>query len=385
MYKYLLGKHPKKSPGLPFKKLKLFESRRKNIAIKMNKSLQDLSKDTELLILGSDYLSQKDKKKNNKKIIVYKQNPQEGSLTTFLKYDNTRKSPDKTNKKKLIKYRVKSNKELLSKKLERLLLRGKNKKNKMRTSTLNVESSKMNNISMKKYTSITNYTNRRNENSIERNNIQNIHIKKDDNEKHLFEKVLLNKKINISTYRNIKRFSNILNDTSKNYIKITMRLKNYSQDNSIKKIKKFILDESEKLNKIKENGGLTPINYRKIFDKKDNILNKPMKQIKIKQNNKNKEIWIKRSTANLLTFGQVSKSINDEQFYRERKRMIESYRKYEKDADIYIKKKENEKKDYRSQIGIKNLKKIDELLEHSFNRIRNIREREILFNENSKN
>ena len=385
MYKYLLGKHPKKSPGLPFFKVKLYENRKTNIDKKMNKSMLDLSKDTELLILGSDYLFQKDKKKNNKKTIVYKQNPQESIITTFIRHDKTQKSPEKKTKKKLTKFRVKSNKEILNKRLDRLLLKGKNKKNKMRTSTINVESSKINNISMKKYTSITNYTNRRNENSTERNNIKNIRIKKDDNEKHLFEKVLLSKKINNSTYRNIKRFSNILNDTSKNYIKITMNLKNYSQDNSIRKVKKFILDESLKLSKNQENAGLEPINFRKIFDKKDNMLNKPMKQVTIKQNNKSKEIWIKRSTANLLSFGQVSKSINDEQFYRERKRIIESYREYEKNAEIYIKKKENAKNDYKSHVGIKNLKKIDQLLENSFNRVKNIMEKDNKSNENSKN
>ena len=178
MYKYLLGKHPKKSPGLPFFKVKLRENRKTNIAKKMNKSMLDLSKDTELLILGSDYLFQKDKKKNNKKVIIYKQNPQEGNLTTFLRQDKIRKSPEKKTKKKLNKFRMKSNQEILNKRLDRLLLRGKNKKNKMGTSTLNVESSKINNISMKKYTSITNYTNRRNENSTEKKKSKCLKIQK---------------------------------------------------------------------------------------------------------------------------------------------------------------------------------------------------------------
>ena len=73
---------------------------------------------------------------------------------------------------------MKSNQEILNKRLDRLLLRGKNKKNKMGTSTLNVESSKINNISMKKYTSITNYTNRRNENSTEKKKSKCLKIQK---------------------------------------------------------------------------------------------------------------------------------------------------------------------------------------------------------------
>jgi len=73
-------------------------------------------------------------------------------------------------------------------------------------------------------------------------------------------------------------------------------------------------------------------------------------------------IWIKKSTANLITFGKVSQMMKDEQFYKERKRIIGNYLNYEKEADLYVKKKENEKNSFRSERGIKNLIKIDELL-----------------------
>ena len=81
MYKYLLGKHPKKSPGLPFFKVKLNNNKKSNISKKMNKSLLDLSKETELLVIGNDYLTKRQKNKNDKKSVAYSQpNYQEGKI-----------------------------------------------------------------------------------------------------------------------------------------------------------------------------------------------------------------------------------------------------------------------------------------------------------------
>ena len=87
---------------------------------------------------------------------------------------------------------------------------------------------------------------------------------------------------------------------------------------------------------------------------------------------KNRMIWIKKSTANLLSFGKVSNSMKDEQFYKERKRIIESYLNYEKAADLYVSKKESEKNSFRNERGYKNLRKIDELLAQNKELIKNI-------------
>ena len=157
-----------------------------------------------------------------------------------------------------------------------------------------------------------------------------------------------------------------------------MNLKNYSQNDSFKNMKKLILDKSLKMSKSQDDiSNHTPINIKKIFDKKDNVLDKPLKQIKVKENKKNKMIWIKKSTANLISFGQVSQCMNDEEFYRERKRIIRNYLAFEKDADLYVKKPENEKNSYRSEVGYKNMRKIDELFEKNYNLIKNIMSREI--------
>ena len=115
---------------------------------------------------------------------------------------------------------------------------------------------------------------------------------------------------------------------------------------------------------------LKKINFKKIFDKKDSVLDKPM--VQIKDEKKNRMIWIKKSTANLLSFGKVSNSMKDEQFYKERKRIIESYLNYEKAADLYVSKKESEKNSFRNERGYKNLRKIDELLAQNKELIKNI-------------
>jgi hypothetical protein len=57
----------------------------------------------------------------------------------------------------------------------------------------------------------------------------------------------------------------------------------------------------------------------------------------------------------------------------ERKRIIESYRNYEREADIYTTSKE--KQNYRSEVGYQNLKKIDELLAQNTQLIKDILEK----------
>ena len=390
MYKYLLGKHPKKSPGLPFFKVKLNNDKKTNIGKKMNKSAIDLSRDTELLVLGNNYLSQKNKNNNNinsnKRITIYRQYIQEGKFNGLL---NSNKNKDyktqrilrNVRKKKEIvseKLWLKAKKEYLTQRLNKILSRENNKKKALKTTTLIYESNKTNrtnNIKTKNYTNI--YTNRKNESNTQRTNTSNLLSKSSKQEKELFEKLFYNKDVKKNTYRNIKHISNLLEDTTKNSVIINMNLKNYSQDASFKTLRKNILDKSLKQSKSQDNiENLPKVNMRKIFGKKDNILNRPMKQMKIRENKKNQFIWIKRSTVNLLSFGQVSQSMNDEQFYRERKRIIENYKKYEKDAGIYIKKRKGVQEDYRSVIGYKNIKKIDELIEQNSMLLKQIMEKD---------
>ena len=376
MYKYLFGGHPKKSPGLPFFKMSLKNTKKKNdISSRMNRSLIYLSKETELLVLGNNYLSQKQQNKNNNKSEINKQNTQEENIDIFNKENKEKEKTAQTSTKKIKKIRqtkLKSSKDYLTQRLNKVILRGKNKKRLLNISSLNSDSSKMNNLSVKQY--YLNNTYRKNDSANnELSTMRNILSKNQDmesSENHLFQKVLSNKRVKNNTYRNISRLSSLLNDTSKKYIILNMKLKDYTKENSFKNIKKNILDKSLKQSKSQENMDLKKINFKKIFDKKDSVLDKPM--VQIKDEKKNRMIWIKKSTANLLSFGKVSNSMKDEQFYKERKRIIESYLNYEKAADLYVSKKESEKNSFRNERGYKNLRKIDELLAQNKELIKNI-------------
>ena len=376
MYKYLFGGHPKKSPGLPFFKMSLKNTKKKNdISSRMNRSLIYLSKETELLVLGNNYLSQKQQNKNNNKSEINKQNTQEENIDIFNKENKEKEKTAQTSTKKIKKIRqtkLKSSKDYLTQRLNKVILRGKNKKRLLNISSLNSDSSKMNNLSVKQYYSNNTYRKNDSTNN-ELSTMRNILSKNQDmesSEKHLFQKVLSNKRVKNNTYRNISRLSSLLNDTSKKYIILNMKLKDYTKENSFKNIKKSILDKSLKQSKSQENMDLKKINFKKIFDKKDSVLDKPM--VQIKDEKKNRMIWIKKSTANLLSFGKVSNSMKDEQFYKERKRIIESYLNYEKAADLYVSKKESEKNSFRNERGYKNLRKIDELLAQNKELIKNI-------------
>ena len=376
MYKYLFGGHPKKSPGLPFFKMSLKNTKKKNdISSRMNRSLIYLSKETELLVLGNNYLSQKQQNKNNNKSAINMQNTQEENIDIFNKEKKEKEKTAQTSTKKIKKIRqtkLKSSKDYLTQRLNKVILRGKNKKRLLNISSLNSDSSKMNNLSVKQYYSNNTYRKNDSTNN-ELSTMRNILSKNQDmesSEKHLFQKVLSNKRVKNNTYRNISRLSSLLNDTSKKYIILNMKLKDYTKENSFKNIKKNILDKSLKQSKSQENMDIKKINFKKIFDKKDSVLDKPM--VQIKDEKKNRMIWIKKSTANLLSFGKVSKSMKDEQFYKERKRIIESYLNYEKAADLYVSKKESEKNSFRNEKGYKNLRKIDELLAQNKELIKNI-------------
>ena len=376
MYKYLFVGNPKKSPGLPFFKMSLKNTKKKNdISSRMNRSLIYLSKETELLVLGNNYLSQKQQNKNNNKSAINMQNTQEENIDIFNKEKKEKEKTAQTSTKKIKKIRqtkLKSSKDYLTQRLNKVILRGKNKKRLLNISSLNSDSSKMNNLSVKQYYSNNTYRKNDSTNN-ELSTMRNILSKNQDmesSEKHLFQKVLSNKRVKNNTYRNISRLSSLLNDTSKKYIILNMKLKDYTKENSFKNIKKNILDKSLKQSKSQENMDLKKINFKKIFDKKDSVLDKPM--VQIKDEKKNRMIWIKKSTANLLSFGKVSNSMKDEQFYKERKRIIESYLNYEKAADLYVSKKESEKNSFRNERGYKNLRKIDELLAQNKELIKNI-------------
>ena len=390
MFRYLLANDPKKSPGLPIYKIKLKYDKNSNIEKRMNKSAIDLSKDTELLVLGNNYLSEKDKNKKNRNIPPIRQNKKDEKLILnfanrkkLIKKSQTNLNKQKKNNLTLAqKFLIKAKKDFLTQKLKKIKQNEKNTKKVVKLSSMKFEQNKNNNNNIYNKNKENNYINKNLDESTQRTNNSKIFNKTTGKDKLLMHRLFYRKKN--STYSNIRKLTSMLKDTNNTSMMIEKVLKNYSQDTSFKNYHQKILEKSLKQSKSQDElVGKPEMNMREIFDKNDSNLDHELKQVKSKKgNNINKLAWVKKSTANLIDFGQLSQSMNDEQFYKERRRIIGNYRNYEKEADIYIKKLKNEKPNFKSIVGYNNLKKIDELLEQNSQLIKNIYKK---YNEDEKN
>ena len=379
MYNFFLNS--KKSPGLPIFKVKLDYNRKNNLEKKLTQSLLDLSKETEILVLGNDYFTKKEKNKN-KQFPIYKKNNNESRLEKmFKKIENPQSNTQKAQIKKLNitkfqKMRIQSARQILAQKLNKITSNLNAKKKIMKTSEISNDTTKTNNFNnymIKNYNYVNDdSTNRKIEKIKEINTTRNTLNKYWKQEKNLFKKILNNKNMKNNSFKKIRKITSILNDSSKKYNIINHSLKNYSHQNSFIKIKKQILNKSLKQSKSQDDiKNQKPLNFRRVLDKSDNLLGRPLKQIRIKEDKKNKIVWVKKSTANLLSFGQISQSMNDELFYLERKRIINNYIDFEKEADLYFN-KNAPPKDYRRKTGMKNIEKIDKLLNQNLYLIKTI-------------
>ena len=379
MYNFFLNS--KKSPGLPIFKVKLDYNRKNNLEKKLTQSLLDLSKETEILVLGNDYFTKKEKNKN-KQFPIYKKNNNESRLEKmFKKIENPQSNTQKAQIKKLNitkfqKMRIQSARQILAQKLNKITSNLNAKKKIMKTSEISNDTTKTNNFNnymIKNYNYVNDdSTNRKIEKIKEINITRNTLNKYWKQEKNLFKKILNNKNMKNNSFKKIRKITSILNDSSKKYNIINHSLKNYSHQNSFIKIKKQILNKSLKQSKSQDDiNNQKPLNFRRVLDKSDNLLGRPLKQIRIKEDKNNKIVWVKKSTANLLSFGQISQSMNDELFYLERKRIINNYIDFEKEADLYFN-KNAPPKDYRRKTGMKNIEKIDKLLNQNLYLIKTI-------------
>ena len=173
-----------------------------------------------------------------------------------------------------------------------------------------------------------------------------------------------------------------LYDTQKSSINIIKRINRYKalsqrenqnmtdnlqkREESLKKIEDLIDEENSKKNRISK------INYQKILGplNKSNDLN--LKKIKINPKATG-QIWVKQSTANLLKFGQYFNKMDDAQFFKQRKKIINKFESIEKDSNIIdgIKTERNNKYDFGQGIK-KNNKIIKQLAEDGFDFFQNI-------------
>ena len=176
----------------------------------------------------------------------------------------------------------------------------------------------------------------------------------------------------------LKRMKKIIKETNTNMLDIYTGLKNMKQnrfssyDNPLsfkdtKSKKRF--RNTDKILGLQKSQSVFVINrkfkklFRTIFDNKkfsnekldvmtlldplDKIAGGSYIEVKLDNiiNNKiGQRIWIKKSTANIVSYGKSFQLISDDIFYKERKRIIGIYPKIEREAEILIPRKRIEKR-----------------------------------------
>ena len=167
----------------------------------------------------------------------------------------------------------------------------------------------------------------------------------------------INKNIIIKNKKNITRIKQSMKSTTKSFNNINYSLNNISKD----------LSHRKKLNRIQSECNYN--HYKKLLKniKKDKKYGKDydvlgplennsiisLKKFKLKKE-KLEKVWMNRTTANLLSFGEALQSLPDDLIYRERKRIIKDYLYYKNEAIP----KYSKKKGISSKTLVINLKKI---------------------------
>ena len=192
---------------------------------------------------------------------------------------------------------------------------------------------------------------------------------------------ILKKGLN-KTFSKINTLEQTLKDTQKKSMKIIKKIKRYKilskkesenitdmlqkKEGSLQKMQDLIDEENLKKNRI------TRINYNKILGplhkEKDNLLKKMDLNQKAKR-----QIWLKESTVNLIKFGQYFNLMDDEQFFRQRKKIIKKFADIEKESDIIdgIQTERNNKHEFGKGIK-KNNKIIKRIVENNFDFYKNV-------------
>ena len=375
----------KKQLKFPFLKMKIEYNKRNNLGKKLDITLSEIYKQTGTLISTIEKLPLQFKKVTTKKYEVlanecfkkYQQKSENNIKKFYQKLSKETKNFEKLKLTKTKEFHFNSMNDILKLRLNKYNQK-KNENNKSKFSQTSYLSLSPTHEKIKSNNFINN-------NLYDNNNSFEITIDKGKKNIQNFNEMIVRKipKINISrgnkSYKVIDKLYKmqyIVNDTNKNFHSINYSLINLNQtkNNSLNIPKKIC---SKRINS-KENNvqNITiendKINYQELFEPIKELLNKPLKQIKINNKKNNiKQIWIKRSTANLLSFGQVSQAMHDDVFYKERKRIVESYPKYEKEANINIQEKNKQFKESNIKFNIF-FKKVDNLIKKNKILMKNI-------------
>lgn len=160
--------------------------------------------------------------------------------------------------------------------------------------------------------------------------------------------------------KNIKRFKLISKKENENMTDILNR-----RDELLQKIEDLMDEENSKKNRI------TRINYNKILGPLNKAKDNTLKKIDLSKK-LSRQIWLKKSTANMIKFGQYFNMMDDEQFFKERKKIIRKFADIEKESDIIDGIKTERSRPNFGQAIKKNNQIIKQLAENNFDFFQNV-------------
>ena len=160
--------------------------------------------------------------------------------------------------------------------------------------------------------------------------------------------------------KNIKRFKLISKKENENMTDILNR-----RDELLQKIENLMDEENSKKNRI------TRINYNKILGPLNKAKDNSLKKIDLSKK-LSRQIWLKKSTANMIKFGQYFNMMDDEQFFKERKKIIRKFADIEKESDIIDGIKTERSRPNFGQAIKKNNQIIKQLAENNFDFFQNV-------------
>ena len=160
--------------------------------------------------------------------------------------------------------------------------------------------------------------------------------------------------------KNIKRFKLISKKENENMTDIINR-----RDELLQKIEDLMDEENSKKNRI------TRINYNKILGPLNKAKDNTLKKIDLSKK-LSRQIWLKKSTANMIKFGQYFNMMDDEQFFKERKKIIRKFADIEKESDIIDGIKTERSRPNFGQAIKKNNQIIKQLAENNFDFFQNV-------------
>ena len=169
-------------------------------------------------------------------------------------------------------------------------------------------------------------------------------------------------------------------------------LEKNKMERAMRNIDKFLNLNSQKSQSVANINRKFRTLFRKIFENKkytndkfdprtisnpfDKIIKGGYKEIKLDNNisrTLGQRIWIKKSTANIVSYGKSCEKIPDDIFYQERKRILDIYPKIEEEAKISVRRKRIEKRNPLLNRIVNNINRLNNVFLEEYNVVKRIK------------